>query len=151
MSHVLDLVDSFLARVIDVLREVACVDASVVRLAGPAPDGVAQIAVIIRARGDLSGMTWSFPVEVARRVAVQMVPGIDPDPAICEAAAAELANVLTGRGLVYLAERGMQIEIEPPEIAPVSADGVAGALGTAHGTIEVVFHGTHSWQIRSVG
>jgi hypothetical protein len=73
-----------------------------------------------------------------------MIPGIDPDPSICEAAAAELANVLTGRGLVYLAEQGFHVEIEPPEIIATAAGGVAGVLGTEVGAIEVVFHASET-------
>src|SRR5213075_1973904 len=99
-----------------------------------------QIAVLVHARGDLAGLTWWFPAELARRVALRMVPGIDPDPSICEAAAAELANVLTGRGLVYLAEQGLHVEIEPPEISALGTAGVTGALGTELGAIEVIFH-----------
>lgn len=139
MSPAPSLVGEFLARVVDVLREAAGVDAAFA--AAPTGGGTpGQIAVLISARGDLSGMTWWFPAEVARRVALRMIPGIDPDPSICEAAAAELANVLTGRGLVFLAERGYHIEIDPPAISTVHAAGVGGMIGTEIGAIEVIFH-----------
>lgn len=100
-----------------------------------------DIAVVIHVRGDLSQVSWRFPVEIARRAATWMVPDIPPDPAILEAAASELANVLTGRGMTTLAAHGIRIEIEPPTIAAIPPGGVIGLLATDLGTIKVMFSG----------
>lgn len=99
------------------------------------------ISVIIHARGSLSGVTWRFPVALAARAAWKMAPDMVPDHALCELAAGELANMLTGRGLEALSGCGVRIEIEPPQIAVACAPGISGQLCTELGAVEVVFHG----------
>ncbi len=99
-----------------------------------------MISVVVHARGDLAGFTWSFPAEVAERVAENMVPGMPPDPELREAAASELANVLTGRGLQTLAERGVVCEIEPPQIAHGDPHGATYVVDTQVGAVSVTFH-----------
>lgn len=101
-----------------------------------------MIAVIIHTRGDLSGVTWRFPVALVARMAWSMIPDCVPDAALCELAAGELANILTGRGLAALASHGVAIEMEPPQIAAACAPGIAGELRTELGAVEVVFHGS---------
>jgi len=133
-----ELLLAFLSDAVSVLHEACGVAATVDDRAVPTGS---EIAVIIHAHGDLSGVTWTFPCELARRVAQHMVPGIDPDPELCEAAASELANVLTGRGLAVLAAHGVTVEIEPPRVIAAAAPGIAGRLATALGAIGVVFHG----------
>jgi two-component system chemotaxis sensor kinase CheA len=98
------------------------------------------ISVVVKARGDLAGFTWSFPSAMAARIAERMVPGIEIDPSICEAAASELANVLTGRGLIALADRGVLCDIDPPEITTHDANGSTYVVGTDAGSISVTFH-----------
>lgn len=98
------------------------------------------ISILVRARGDLAGFTWTFSPEVAERVANHLVPGIAPDPQLCEAAASELANMLTGRGLQTLADRGVVCEIEPPEISPGSATGSTYVVDTDVGAVSVTIH-----------
>ena len=100
-----------------------------------------EIAVVIHVRGDLTQVGWRFPVEIARRAATQMVPDMPLDSSILEAAASELANVLTGRGMMTLAAHGIQIEIEPPTVAAIPPGGVIGLLATDLGTIKVMFSG----------
>ena len=100
-----------------------------------------DIAVVIHVRGDLSQVTWRFPVEVARRAANCMAPGMVLDASLLEAAASELANVLTGRGVTTLAAHGIEIDIEPPTVASIAPGGIVGLLATELGTIKVMFHG----------
>lgn len=133
-----ELLGAFLDDIVPVLHE-ACGVAAVVDN-GAAFTG-SEIAVIIHVHGDLSGVTWTFPAELARRLAEQMIPGVEPDPVMCEAAASELANILTGRGLAALAARGVHVEIEPPRVIAAAAPGVRGALSTVLGAVGVVFHG----------
>ncbi len=99
-----------------------------------------MISVVVHARGDLAGFTWSFPAEVAERVAENMVPGMQPDSELREAAASELANVLTGRGLQTLAERGVLCEIEPPQISHGERQGATYVVDTQVGAVCVTFH-----------
>jgi CheY-specific phosphatase CheX len=133
-----ELLGAFLDDIVDVLNE-ACGVAAIVD--EHAVSTGSEIAVIIHVHGDLSGVTWTFPTELARRLAEQMIPGVEPDPVLCEAAASELANMLTGRGLAALAARGVHIEIEPPRVIAAAAPGVCSALSTDLGTVGVVFHG----------
>lgn len=131
------VIEKFLAEVIESFREAVGVDA----LVGPAGETTDHsISVMVHVRGHLSGVAWSFPVEIARLAATRMVPGIDPDHEICTAAAAELANILTGRGLATLADHGFHIEIEPPQVRDDPPHGRGGTLGTEHGAVAVVFH-----------
>lgn len=99
-----------------------------------------DIAVVINVRGDLTRVVWRFPVEVAARAATSMVPGVVLDLSMLEAAAGELANVLTGRGVTTLAAHGIVIDLEPPSLATTPPGGVVGLLATELGTIKVVFH-----------
>ncbi|MBA2541519.1 MAG: hypothetical protein H0V17_17890 [Deltaproteobacteria bacterium] len=139
MSHAPDIVavGDFLATIVGVLQQYG-IGAG---LDDRAPEQSARtdIAVVIHVRGDLSQVSWRFPVELARRAAIQMVPDIAIDPSILEAAAGELANVLTGRGVTTLAAHGIQIEIDPPTIAEITPGGVIGLLATDLGTIKVMF------------
>jgi CheY-specific phosphatase CheX len=98
------------------------------------------ISVVVHARGDLAGFTWSFPAEIAGRVAESMVPGVQPDGELREAAASELANVLTGRGLQTLADRGVMCEIEPPQISQGDPQGATYVVDTQVGIVSVTFH-----------
>lgn len=98
------------------------------------------ISVVVNARGDLDGFTWSFPAEIAGRVAESMVPGIEPDGELRDAAASELANVLTGRGLQTLADRGVVCEIEPPQISQDAPQGKTYVVDTQVGIVSVTFH-----------
>lgn len=98
------------------------------------------ISILVRARGALSGFTWTFSPEVAERVATHLVPGTAPDPQLCEAAASELANMLTGRGLQTLAERGLVLEIEPPELSRGGAPGATYVVDTDVGVVSVTIH-----------
>lgn len=109
-------------------------------IAPPATQPDTTISVVVKARGDLAGFTWSFPAAMAARVAERMVPGIAVDPSICEAAASEMANVLTGRGLIALADRGVVCDIEPPEITTNDSQGSTYVVGTDAGSISVTFH-----------
>lgn len=98
------------------------------------------IGVVIHVRGDLSGVTWQFPIEVTRHAASVIAPEIEIDATILEAAASELANILTGRGMTALASHGVEIEIEPPQITPTAEAGITGRLTTELGAIVVIFH-----------
>lgn len=131
--------DAFLASAADVLHEATGVGISAPRASSRSEDA---IAIIIHTRGSLSGVTWRFPLALAVRAAWRMAPDMVPDHALCELAAGELANILTGRGLEALAECGVNIEIEPPQIAVACAPGVSGQLCTELGAVEVVFHGS---------
>lgn len=133
-----ELLGAFLHDVVGALHEACGVAATIDDRA--VYEGT-EIAVIIHVHGDLSGVTWTFPIELARRVVLQMIPDIEPDPSLCEAAAAELANILTGRGLATLAAHGVTAEIEPPRVIAAAAPGVGAWLATELGPIGVVFHG----------
>lgn len=100
------------------------------------------IGVVIHVRGDLTGVTWQFPIAVTRHAASVIAPELEIDPSILEAAASELANMLTGRGMAALASHGVEIEIDPPQITPTAQGGVTGRLTTELGAIVVVFHRT---------
>jgi CheY-specific phosphatase CheX len=135
-------IGDFLATIVGVLNQYGV---------GAAIDGHSQeisrvepIAVVIHVRGDLSRVTWQFPVRVARRAATTMAPGLPLEPSVLEAAAAELANVLTGRGATTLAEHGIRIDIEPPQMEAATPGGVVGLLATELGTIKVMFHSVAS-------
>jgi CheY-specific phosphatase CheX len=135
-------IGDFLATVVGVLHQYGV---------GAAVDGMPSgnstridIAVVIHVRGDLSRVTWRFPVAIARRAATTMAPDLPLDPPVLEAAAAELANVLTGRGATTLAGHGIRIDIEPPDLSGSIPGGVVGLLATELGTIKVMFHGAAS-------
>lgn len=96
-----------------------------------------EISVVVHARGDVAGFTWKFPAEVTERAAEHLVPGVPPDPELREAAASELANMLTGRGLQTLADRGIVCEIEPPQIARGDAPGSTYVVDTQAGAVSV--------------
>jgi CheY-specific phosphatase CheX len=98
------------------------------------------LLVVIHVRGDLSGVSWRIPTAVATRLAEVMAPGIEIDAAMHELAAAELANILTGRGVGALALHGLTAEIEPPELAMTGERGLVVVLATELGAIEVAFH-----------
>ena len=100
-----------------------------------------RVSVLIRSSGGLAGMTWTFPVELAGDVARKMLGVLEPDRALCVAAAVELANIVTGRGARVLEARGITIEIATPELVfgVVEAGEVAG-IETMRGLVEVVFH-----------
>src|SRR5262245_10407835 len=91
-----------------------------------APIDMQAIGVLICVTGDLTGLTWQFPIAVTRRAAKILAPGLELDREILEAAASELANVLTGRGLDALACTGIDVEIGPPQITSTA---VSGAIG----------------------
>lgn len=139
MSRAPDIVaiGDFLATVVGVLQQYgvgAGVDSGASECTGRT-----DIAVVIHVRGDLTQVGWRFPVEIARRAASTMVPDMPHDASLLEAAASELANVLTGRGVTQLAAHGIQIEIQPPSLQEVTPGGVIGLLATDLGTIKVMF------------
>jgi CheY-specific phosphatase CheX len=131
-------VREFLARVIEVLHEATGVCA-VLDVSAPSvrEDG---ITIVISARGDLGGLSWTFPIAFARDAVRHMVPGMEPDRPLCEAVAGELANILTGRGAAVLERNGISITIAPPEVVKSPAPGTRARLATIQGPIEVVFH-----------
>lgn len=131
-------VRDFLAHTIVVLREATGVAARVVETATAACAD--SIAIAIRVRGHLSGLTWTFPRALARDAARAMIGERDPAQAMCIAAAGELANILTGRGLVALEEHGVRVELEPPELVSEPGPGTVAHLVTPHGVVDVVFH-----------
>ncbi|MBX3155950.1 MAG: hypothetical protein KF773_08120 [Deltaproteobacteria bacterium] len=98
------------------------------------------IVVVIHVRGDLSGVSWRIPVAIAARLVEVMAPGVEADAAMHELGAAELANILTGRGVGALAAHGIAAEIEPPELAVTGERGLVVVLSTELGAIEVGFH-----------
>jgi CheY-specific phosphatase CheX len=104
------------------------------------PIDMQAIGVLICVTGDLSGLTWQFPIAVTRRAASVFAPGIALEPEILEAAASELANVLTGRGLEAFACHGPEVEIAPPQITSIAKSGVTGQVTTELGLIVVSFH-----------
>ncbi|MCX5743458.1 MAG: chemotaxis protein CheC [Proteobacteria bacterium] len=134
-----ETIRAFLTKVIEVLHEATGVTAEF-----DLGDGVPrdeEITVVIRAHGDLSGLSWTFPVALARDASRHMVPGIEFDRAICEAVASEIANIVTGRGATVLAHHGITIAIAPPEVVSVrDDDGTRARLATDQGPIDVVFH-----------
>jgi CheY-specific phosphatase CheX len=130
-------IGDFLATIVGVLQQYgigAGLDDS-----HPERSKLTDIAVVIHVRGDLSQVSWRFPVAIAKRAATAMIPDVPLDPVLLEAAAGELANVLTGRGMMTLAAHGIQIEIEPPTITSPTPGGVVGLLATDLGTIKVMF------------
>jgi CheY-specific phosphatase CheX len=139
----LETVGDFLDNAIGVLRTYG-IDAVVLdRAPCVAPTGSIDtrlISVVIHVRGDLSGVTWQFPIAVTRHAASVIAPELGLDPEILELAASELANVLTGRGMTALSSHGVEIEIEPPQITPTARAGVTGQLTTELGSIVVIFH-----------
>jgi len=134
---------SFLERAIGALRTLG-IAAEIVEqtpdVAVPGPIDLRAIGVLIDVHGDLSGLTWQFPLAVTQHAASVMAPELALDPAILEATASELANMLTGRGLDALASHGIQVDLALPRITASSEAGVAGQLATNHGVIVVIFH-----------
>lgn len=133
-------VRDFLASTISVLRETTGTSAAVAS-PGTRRTNEDAIAIIVHARGQLSGLTWSFPFELLRDAARHMVEGIEPDREVCEATASELANILTGRGAASLESHGVVLEIEPPEVGALACPGIIAFLTTPNGVIEIIFHG----------
>ncbi len=133
-----DAVRDFLHSAIDVLREATGTEAVVALEARDASGET--IAVMIRAAGDFTGVTWCFPVALVRDAAMRMLPEMELDAALIHAAAAELANILTGRGAASLETHGLHIEIDPPELGFFSAPGTWATLATSRGSVVVVFH-----------
>lgn len=97
--------------------------------------------VLIRARGGVSAISWSFPRAIVERAAHRMVPELELDDEVRGQAASELANVLTGRAVAALAEHGVATDIEPPVLAPAELDGSVAQLVSPLGAISVVLHG----------
>jgi len=138
-----DTVEDFLDNAIGVLHTfgiTAVVLDHTPRIATTGPIDLRVIGVVIHVRGDIAGVTWQFPIAVTRQAASVFAPDLELDPGILEAAASELANVLTGRGLIALESHGLEIEISPPQITPTTRAGVTGRLTTELGAIVVVFH-----------
>lgn len=132
-------VRDFLLSTIAVLRETTGTSAVVAPPETPRTlDEV--VAIIVHARGQLTGLTWTFPFELLRDAVRHMVDGIEPDRAVCEAMASELANILTGRGAAALESHGIVLEIEPPTLGAFACPGTIAFLMTPSGVIEVVFH-----------
>ena len=136
-------VRDFLAHTITVLHEATGAFAKIASSNNP-PEHDA-IAIVIFVHGHLSGLTWTFPVELARDVARRMVPADiagtpELDEALCEAAAGELANILTGRGARVLEAHGVAIEMTPPQRVAGAGPGMVARLQTSRGVVEVVFH-----------
>jgi CheY-specific phosphatase CheX len=132
-----EALNAFVASAISTLRETMRVNATVdctVSPSGPRPRLVVDVGVT----GDLRSVTWVFPVEIARELARQMVGSEGEE--VEGFAAMELANVLTGRAVVSFATRGMNIEIQPPELKSAVEPGVRARLLTELGSIEIVFH-----------
>ena len=135
--------ESFLERAISALRTLG-IAAEIVEqtpdVAVPGPIDLRAIGVLIDVHGDLSGLTWQFPLAVTQHAANVMAPELALDPGILEATASELANMLTGRGLDALADHGIQVDLALPRITDSSEAGVTGQLATTHGVIVVIFH-----------
>lgn len=146
MSHALDrdTTATFLSNVIEMLGAFG-ITAEVCNCSDYAtttgPIDMQAIGVLICVTGDLSGLTWQFPIAVTRRAATMLAPGVALEPEILEAAASELANVLTGRGLDALACQGIDFEIAPPRITSTALSGEITQLATELGLILVSFHG----------
>ncbi len=132
-------VRDFLRSTIAVLRETTGTSATV---APPETRRTVDevVAIIVHARGHLTGLTWTFPFELLRDAARHMVEGIEPDRAVCEATASELANILTGRGAAALESHGIFVEIQPPQLGAFAYPGTIAFLTTPSGVIEIVFH-----------
>lgn len=135
---------AFVAMARDILRSAIDVDTAPGVVLPRRSQTDDRVAVIIHARGDISGVTWLFPIDVARRAARAMAPSLTLDAQLCVLAITELANVVTARCLEALAVHGVDAEIEPPQIAVASAQGIAATLHCELGPIDVVFHGLGS-------
>jgi CheY-specific phosphatase CheX len=134
-------VTEFLVTAIGVLHQVGITAVLVDRDLGVTSTGPLDprtIGVVIEISGDLSGLTWHFPLAVTQHAASVLAPDLELDPELLEAAATELANMLTGRGLTVLA--GEHVEIAPPQLTLVTGPGVTGRLTTTLGAIAVIFH-----------
>ena len=129
----------FLATAVEVLRDATGAEAVVEFEARDASRET--IVVMIRARGDLSGVTWSFPVMLVREVASRMVGDMEIDRALIDAAATELANILMGRAAHTLELHGLRLDMGVPELGCLhSAPGIWATLATPSGSVAVVFH-----------
>jgi len=142
VSHARDtVVHEFLSSAILLIRATTGVDAQVDVCRRSSPDIMSPtIAVHIGASGALDGITWVFPTALVVEMIKRALPGMEPRPALREAAATELANILTGRCAETLALHGISVEINPPTIASHIADGVCVHLASKVGVIDVVFH-----------
>jgi CheY-specific phosphatase CheX len=130
-------IGDFLATIVGVLKQYGI--GAGMDVSSPERTSRTDIAVVIHVSGDLTQVGWRFPVEIAKRAAETMVPDMPQDASLLEAAASELANVLTGRGATRLAAHGIQIDIEPPTVERATPGGVVGLLATDLGTIKVMF------------
>ncbi|MCX5741510.1 MAG: chemotaxis protein CheC [Proteobacteria bacterium] len=135
-----EAIRAFLADVIEVLHETTGVTA--VFDLGPGVPREEEITIMIHARGDLCGLSWTFPVALARAASRHMVPGLEFDRAICEVVASEIANIVTGRGATVLEQHGITIAIATPEVGDRFDDteNTRARLATIYGPIDVVFH-----------
>jgi CheY-specific phosphatase CheX len=126
---------AFLEAARDVLWDAIGVEARVGSQPHVGQDG---FTVVIRARGDLAGVAFRFPVVFARHVARTMAPGLPYDRELGVLAVGELANQLTGRGLPALAAHGVVLDIEPPIVdRPIVSYVAAGTLVTELGVVEI--------------
>jgi CheY-specific phosphatase CheX len=142
VSHARDtVVHEFLSSAILLIRATTGVDAEVDVCRRSSPEMLSPtVAVHIGASGALDGITWVFPTALVVEMIKRALPGMEPRPALREAAATELANILTGRCAETLALHGISVEIKPPMIVSHIADGVCVHLASKVGVIDVVFH-----------
>jgi CheY-specific phosphatase CheX len=136
--------EAFLAAVADVLVNTMDVEATVVPGAQPAPAGapLPTIMVAIDINGKLTGVTWLFPQALVAEVAWQMLGGADVSQDLLREAAAELANMLTGRAMEALEALGFKLVIAPPRTTSLPLPpGLCGRVDCTFGAIDVVFHG----------
>jgi len=136
------VVSEFLSSAILLIRATTGIDAKFdpTRRAAIAEADATATAVHIGATGALCGITWIFPAALLVEMIKRALPGCEPRPALRDAAATELANILTGRCAETLSFQGILLEIQPPEIVNHIDDGVCVHLASKVGTVDVVFH-----------
>jgi len=131
------VVQEFLASAIAMIRATTGVNAAE---AATVPPSGTKIAVVVTAKGALSGITWVFPQAVIAAMIRRAIPGAEHRVSLREAAATELANILTGRCAETLALHGIHVEIEPPRLVYQIGEGVKVHLATELGMIDIVLH-----------
>jgi CheY-specific phosphatase CheX len=131
------VVQEFLASAIAMIRATTGVGAAI---DSTVPPSGTKIAVVVGARGALSGITWVFPQAIIHAMIRRAIPGAENRASLRDAAATELANILTGRCAETLSLHGIHVEIEPPHVTHTIEEGVKVHLATELGTIDIVLH-----------
>lgn len=130
---------SFFNATTDVLKRMLDVDADGAKEKRTAPDG--GVCVAVGVTGDLEGeIVYCFPDATALGM-VRIMSGMDFDSVdeFVLSAVGEIANIISGKALIFLSEQRLTCDILPPRVltdtCAYDRDGLAGSIVTDIGDI----------------